>query len=146
MRGDWDYTQHSTATTTMTSAFRWAAMRAILTFRLLWGTKSQDGVHKSQLIKRESWNGIEPMSCLPVCVRVCVCVWFVCVCVCVCVCVQRQSLQMGPYQLIEIPSDENPQLFIYWGYPLFVRSMLFCVRRLLAETIRDRKPRTSTSS
>ena len=26
---------------------------------------------------------------------------------------QPSALQLGPYQLIEIPSDENPQLFIY---------------------------------
>ena len=47
----------------MTSALRWAAMRAILMFQKLWGTKSQDSVHKPQLLKRkESRSGIEPRS------------------------------------------------------------------------------------
>jgi len=47
----------------MTSAFRWAAMRAIVMFHSLWGTKSQDSVHRSQLLKgKESRSGIEPRS------------------------------------------------------------------------------------
>ena len=47
----------------MTSALRWAAMRAVLMFRWLWGTKSPDRVHKPQLLKRqESRSGIEPRS------------------------------------------------------------------------------------
>ena len=41
-----------TVTTRMTHALRWAAMRAILMFHKLWGTKSQDSVHRSQLLKR----------------------------------------------------------------------------------------------
>ena len=44
-------------------ALRWAAMRAILTFDWLWGTKSQDSVHRPQHLKRkESRSGIEPRS------------------------------------------------------------------------------------
>ena len=44
-------------------AFRWAAEKAILTTRQLWGTKSQDSVHKPQLLKRkESRSGIEPRT------------------------------------------------------------------------------------
>ena len=35
------YTYRYTVTTRMTSALRWAAMRAILMFHSLWGTKSQ---------------------------------------------------------------------------------------------------------
>ena len=52
----------------MTSALRWAAMRVILMFQSkLWETKSQDSVHRPQLLKRkESRNGFEPMAlCLP---------------------------------------------------------------------------------
>ena len=37
----------------MTHALRWAAMRAILMFSYLWGTKSQDCVHKPQPFWRE---------------------------------------------------------------------------------------------
>ena len=38
----------------MTPAFRWAAMRAILMFHnWLWGTKSQDSVHRPQLSEEE---------------------------------------------------------------------------------------------
>ena len=35
----------------MASALRWAAMRAILMFLSLWGTKSQDSVHRPQPLK-----------------------------------------------------------------------------------------------
>ena len=47
------YTYRYTVTTRMTPALRWAAMRAILMFRSLRGTKSQDSVHKPQLVKRK---------------------------------------------------------------------------------------------
>ena len=44
-------------------ALRWAAMRAILMFHHLWGTKSQDSVHRPQLLKRkEGRSGFEPRS------------------------------------------------------------------------------------
>ena len=47
-------------------ALRWAAMRAILMFHYLWGSKSQDCVHmhKPQPFWRErrARNGIEPRS------------------------------------------------------------------------------------
>ena len=51
-------------------ALRWVAMRTILLFHSLWGTnftKSQDSVHRPQLLKRnESQSGLEPRSlCLP---------------------------------------------------------------------------------
>ena len=54
----------------MTPALRWVAMRTILMFHLLWGTnftKSQDSVHRPQLLKRkESQSGFELRSlCLP---------------------------------------------------------------------------------
>ena len=42
-----------TVTTRMTPTLRWAATRAILMFHQLWGTKSQDGVHRPQLLKRK---------------------------------------------------------------------------------------------
>ena len=42
------------------SSLRWAAMRAILKFHKLWGTKSQGSVHKSQPFWRE-WTA-EPES------------------------------------------------------------------------------------
>ena len=42
------YTYRYTITTRTTPALRWAAMRAILIFHWLWGTKSQDSVHKPQ--------------------------------------------------------------------------------------------------
>ena len=57
------YTYRFTVTTRMTPALRWAVMRAILMFHQLWGTKSQDSVHKPQLLKRkESLSRIEPRS------------------------------------------------------------------------------------
>ena len=57
------YTYRYTATTRMTPALRWAAMRAILMLHSLWGTKSQDSVHRPQLLKRkDSRNGFEPSS------------------------------------------------------------------------------------
>ena len=46
-------TYRYTVTTRMTPALRWAAMRAILMFNYLWGTKSQDSVHRPQLLKRK---------------------------------------------------------------------------------------------
>ena len=51
----------------MIPALRWAAMRAILMFHWLWGTKSQDSVHRPQPLKRKvSRSGFEPRSlCLP---------------------------------------------------------------------------------
>ena len=60
-------TPHSAlaVTTTVICALRWAAMRAILIFHSLWGTKSQDSVHRPQLTKtkdREPKRGIEPKS------------------------------------------------------------------------------------
>ena len=39
-------------TTRMTPVLRRAAMRDILMFHSLWGTKSQDKVHRPQLLKR----------------------------------------------------------------------------------------------
>ena len=57
------HTYRYTVTTRMILALRWAAMKAILMFHELWGTKSQDSVHRSQLLKRkESRSGIEPRS------------------------------------------------------------------------------------
>ena len=58
---------HYIITTKMTPALRRAAMRAILMFHYLRITKSQDSVHRPQLLKRkESRSGIEPRSfCLP---------------------------------------------------------------------------------
>ena len=57
------YIYQNTVTTRMTPALRWAAIRAFLVFHSLWGTKSQDRVHKPQLLKRkESRSGIEPRS------------------------------------------------------------------------------------
>ena len=47
------YTYRYTSTARMTPALKSAAMRAILMFRLLWGTKSQDSVHRPQLLKRK---------------------------------------------------------------------------------------------
>ena len=47
------YTYRDTVTTRMTSALRWAAMRAILMFHQLRGAKSQDSVHKPQPFRRE---------------------------------------------------------------------------------------------
>ena len=45
------------------SALTWVAMRVILMFHYLWGTKSQDSVHRPQLLKREnSRSGSEPGS------------------------------------------------------------------------------------
>ena len=50
-----------TVTTRMSPALRWAAKRAILMFHKLRGTKSQDSVHKPQLLKRkESRSGFDP--------------------------------------------------------------------------------------
>ena len=57
------YTCRYTVTTRMTYALSWAAMRAVLMFHQLGGTKSQDNVHRPQLLKRkESRNGFEPTS------------------------------------------------------------------------------------
>ena len=57
------YTYRYTVTTRMTSALRWAAMRAVLMFHKLRGTKSQDSVHRLQLLKRkESRSGFEQRS------------------------------------------------------------------------------------
>ena len=56
--GDY-YTYRYTVTTRMTSALRWAAMRAILMFHNCEG-QSHKTVHKSQLLKRkESRSGIK---------------------------------------------------------------------------------------
>ena len=53
------YTYRCTVTTRMTSALRWAAMRAILMFHNCEG----QSVHRPQLVKRkESRSGFEPMS------------------------------------------------------------------------------------
>ena len=48
------YTYRYTVTSRMTSALRWAAMRAVLKFHnLLRGTKSRDSVHRPQLLKEK---------------------------------------------------------------------------------------------
>ena len=47
------YTYRYTVTTRMTRALRWAAMRPILMFHKLSRTKSQDSVHRPQLLKRK---------------------------------------------------------------------------------------------
>ena len=49
-KGDYipTYTYRYTVSTRMTPALRWAAMRAILMFRELRGTKSKDNVHKPE--------------------------------------------------------------------------------------------------
>ena len=61
--GEGDYIPIATLSPPEWPALRWAAMRAILIFHSLWGTKSQDSVHKPQLLKRkESRSGIEPRS------------------------------------------------------------------------------------
>ena len=62
-RGRLLYTYCYTVTTRMTPALRQAVMRAIL----MWGTKSQDSVHKPLLLKRkENQSRFEPRSfCLP---------------------------------------------------------------------------------
>ena len=47
----------------MSPALRRAASRAILMFHWLWGTKSQDSVHRPQILKsKESRSGFEPTS------------------------------------------------------------------------------------
>ena len=51
------YTYRYIVTTRMTPALRWAAMTAVLMFHLLWGTKSQDSVHRPQLLKRKESRG-----------------------------------------------------------------------------------------
>ena len=63
----WEEGDYIPVTTRMTPAWRWAAMRAILMFHWLWGTKSQDSVHRPQLLKRrESRSGFEARPfCLP---------------------------------------------------------------------------------
>ena len=49
----------------LTPALRWAAMRDILMFHNCRGTKSQDSVHRPQLLKRkESRSGFEPKPLL----------------------------------------------------------------------------------
>ena len=66
--GGGNYTHRYTVTTRMMPAWRWAAMRAILMFHSLWWTKSQDSVHRPQLLKRKESpsGGIEPtFVCLP---------------------------------------------------------------------------------
>ena len=46
------YIYRYTVTTRMTPALRWAAiLRAILMFHLLWGTKSQDSVHRGERMR-----------------------------------------------------------------------------------------------
>ena len=45
------YIYRYTVTTRMTPALRWAAMRTVLTFHKLRGTKSQDTVHRPRLWK-----------------------------------------------------------------------------------------------
>ena len=51
----------------MTPALRWAAMRAILMFHYLWGTQSQDSVHKPQPFsvfeekEEPKWNQTEAL-------------------------------------------------------------------------------------
>ena len=63
-----DYIPTATLSPPEWPALRWAAMRAIqLMFHSLWGTKSQDSVHKPQLLERkESRSSIKPRSfCLP---------------------------------------------------------------------------------
>ena len=51
-------TYRYTVTTRMTSALRWAAMTAILIFRNCGETKSQDSVHRPQLLKKGEPNQI----------------------------------------------------------------------------------------
>ena len=51
--GEGDYIPIAALTARMTPALRWAATRAVLMFRLLWRTKSQDSVHKPQPFWRE---------------------------------------------------------------------------------------------
>ena len=52
-----------TVTTRMTPPLNWAAMRAILMFHSLWRTKSQDSIHRPQLLKRkDSRSWFEPRS------------------------------------------------------------------------------------
>ena len=48
-----DYTQRYIVTTSTPPTLRWASTRDILMLYLLWGEKSQDSVHRSQLLKRE---------------------------------------------------------------------------------------------
>ena len=66
MGGEGDYYRYS-VTIRMTSALSWAVMRAILMFHNCEGQKSQDSVHRPQLLKRkESQSRFEPRSiCLP---------------------------------------------------------------------------------
>ena len=70
--GRGSYTWHDTVTTRMICALRWATPRIILTFHSLWlwGAKSQDRVHKPQLLNRKvSWsrelNQCDPLTSLP---------------------------------------------------------------------------------
>ena len=57
------YIYRYTVTTRMTHVLRWAAMKANLMFQSLRGTKSQDSVHRPQLLKRkESRSGFELRS------------------------------------------------------------------------------------
>ena len=57
-----DYIYHYTVTTKMTSALRWAAMRAILMFHDCEGQRHKT-VHRPQLLKRkESRSRFEPRS------------------------------------------------------------------------------------
>ena len=58
-----------TVTTAMIPALRLAVMTAILMFHQLWGTKSQDKVHRPQLLKtgKESRSRLEPR---PLCLTV----------------------------------------------------------------------------
>ena len=55
------YTYRYTLTTRMIPGLRWAAMRAILMFHNCDGQKSQDSVHRPQILKRkESRSRFEP--------------------------------------------------------------------------------------
>ena len=49
--GDYNYSYHYTATARMTSALRWAVMRAILMFQNCEGQSQKDSVHRPQLLK-----------------------------------------------------------------------------------------------
>ena len=46
-------TYRYTVTTSMTHVLRWVALRAVLMFHELRGTKSEDSAHKPQLLKRK---------------------------------------------------------------------------------------------
>ena len=49
--GDYNYSYCYTVTARMTSALRWAVMRAILMFQNCKGQSQKDSVHRPQLLK-----------------------------------------------------------------------------------------------